>query len=105
MPQLSIRALPSEVRIDGLLFDISRLLSGINFGLQKFLIGNASIQALAGEDASFDLGYIQPDRLRSTGNTTAWAWRSCSIVTALAMPVAHFEPPLVFFQFWPSCNP
>jgi len=59
-PQLSIRVLPSEVPLDGPLFGISRLLPGINFGLQKFSTGNASIQALAGEDANFDLGHIQP---------------------------------------------
>ena len=63
MPQLSIRVLPSEVPLDGPLFGISRLLPGINFGLQKFATGNASIQALAGEDANFDLGHIQPARM------------------------------------------
>ena len=62
-PQLSIRVLPSEVPLDGPLFGISRLLPGINFGLQKFSTGNASIQALAGEDANFDLGHIQPARM------------------------------------------
>lgn len=62
-PQLSIRVLSSEVPLDGPLFGISRLLPGINFGLQKFSIGNASIQALAGEDANFDLGHIQPARM------------------------------------------
>jgi hypothetical protein len=60
MPQLSICVLPSEFPLDGPLFGISRLLPGSNFGLQKFATGNASIQALAGKDANFDLGHIQP---------------------------------------------
>ena len=63
MPQLPICILSSEIPLDGSLFLVAGLLPGINFGLQKFSIGNAPIQALAAENADLDLSHVQPTRV------------------------------------------
>jgi hypothetical protein len=61
--QLSISIVPSEVPLDGSLFGISRLLPGINFGLQKVSTHDASIQTQPAQNANFNFGHIQPARM------------------------------------------
>jgi hypothetical protein len=63
LSQLSIRILSSEIPLDGSVFLVAGLLPRINFGLQKFSIGNASIQALAAENSDFALSHVQPARV------------------------------------------
>ena len=62
-PQLAICILPSEAPFNGASLCISRLLPSIDFNLQGIAIGNASIQALACEDADFDLRHVEPTRV------------------------------------------
>src|SRR5665811_541879 len=61
--QLSIRILSSEVPLDGSSFLVAGLLPRIDFGFQKFSIGNAPIQALAAENSNLDLSHVQPARV------------------------------------------
>ena len=60
LSQFSIRILTSKVPLDGSLLGIAGLLPGIDFGLQKFSAGDASVQTLPTEDANLDLSHIQP---------------------------------------------
>ena len=61
--QLLIRVLSIEVSLGVSIFLVAGLLPRINFGLQKFSIGNASIQTLAAENSDFFLSHVQPARM------------------------------------------
>ena len=63
MPKLTVCILSSEVPFNGASLCVSRLLPCIDFGLQGMAIGDASIQALAAEDANFDLRHVEPARV------------------------------------------
>ena len=78
LSQLLIRILSSEVPLDGSIFLVAGLLPRINFGLQKFSIGNASIQTLAAENSDLYLSHVQPSSRASVCSETARdarAWR------------------------------
>lgn len=58
--QLSICILPSELPLDGAPLCVSIALPGSHFGLQALPGFHPAIQALATEDANFDLRHVQP---------------------------------------------
>ena len=62
-PKLAISLLSSEAPFNGASFCVSRVLPSVDFGLQGIPIGNASIQALARENANFDLCHVEPARV------------------------------------------
>jgi hypothetical protein len=62
-PKLTVSILSSEAPFNGATLGISRLLPGIDFSFQDIPVGNASIQALTGEDANFNLCHVEPARV------------------------------------------
>ena len=63
LPKLAVCILSSEAPFNGASLCVSRFLPCIDFGLQGMVVGDASIQALAAEDANFDLGHVEPARV------------------------------------------
>ena len=62
-PELAIRILSSELPLDGLLGSVASELPLLDFAPQSVAVGPATIQALAAEDADFDLRHVQPARV------------------------------------------
>ena len=59
-PQLLISVLSSKRPLDGSLQFVSRLLPGIDLAAQQLSAVDAPVQALATEDADFDLCHVEP---------------------------------------------
>ena len=59
-PKLAIGILSCELPLDGSAQRVSVCLPSIDFASQKLLAWQAAVQALAREDADFDLGHVQP---------------------------------------------
>ena len=62
-PELLICALSSELPLDGSTQRVSICLPGVDFALQKLQSWEATIQALAAEDANLDLCHVEPTRM------------------------------------------
>jgi hypothetical protein len=59
-PEFLICVLPSEVPLDGSAQRVSSSLPGVDFALQKLWRWEATIQALATEDADLNLCHVEP---------------------------------------------
>ena len=58
--ELSISVLAGELPFDGATLLVAIGLPSVDFALQKVYAGDSTIQALATEDADFDLGHVEP---------------------------------------------
>lgn len=58
--ELAVGILPCELPVNSSPERVSILLPSLNLAFQRFAILNPATQALAAEDADFDLGHIEP---------------------------------------------
>ena len=63
MSKLSICVLPREHPLNGRSCRVSIGLPNVDFALQRLRSGESAIQALAAEDADFDISDVQPTRV------------------------------------------
>ena len=62
LPDLLVSILSGEAPLDSALQGISRCLPCIDFAVQRFAIGDSSVQTLAAQNADLDLRHAQPAR-------------------------------------------